>query len=61
MDGSLGEQGAGVEIVLEGPEDEEISYAVRLEFTATNNQAEYEALIARLELAKAVKTNRVKI
>ena len=28
---------------------------------ATNNQAEYEALIAGLELAKAVKADKVKI
>ncbi|XP_024042632.1 uncharacterized protein LOC112099511 [Citrus clementina] len=61
VDGSSGERGSGAGIVLEGPEGEEISYAVRLEFTATNNQAEYEALIAGLELAKAVKADRVKI
>ena len=48
-------------IVLEGSEGEEISYTVKLEFTATNNQAEYEVLITGLELAKAVKANRVKI
>ena len=42
------------------PEGEEISYTVRLKFTATNNQAEYEALIAGLELAKAVKADKVK-
>ena len=48
-------------IVLEGPEGEEISYAVRLEFAATNNQTEYEALITGLELVKAVKADRVKI
>ena len=46
---------------MEGSEGEEISYAVKLEFAATNNQVEYEALIAGLELAKAVKTDRVKI
>ena len=34
---------------------------MKLEFTATNNQAEYEALIAGLELAKALKTDGVKI
>ncbi|XP_024035603.1 uncharacterized protein LOC112096410 [Citrus clementina] len=61
VDGSSGERGSGAGIVLEGPEGEEISYAVRLEFATTNNQAEYEALIAGLELAKAVKANRVKI
>ena len=46
---------------MEGPEGDEISYAVKLEFIATNNQAEYEALIAGLELAKVVKSDRVKI
>ncbi|KAH9750796.1 Ribonuclease H [Citrus sinensis] len=61
VDGSSGEQGSGAGIVLEGPEGEEISYVVKLEFGATNNQAEYEALIAGLELAKAVKADRVKI
>lgn len=46
---------------MESPKGEEISYVVKLEFTATNNQAEYEGLIAGLELTKAVKANRVKI
>ena len=46
---------------MESLEEENISYAIKLEFTATNNQAEYEALIARLELAKVVRANRVKI
>lgn len=46
---------------MESPDGEEISYAVRLEFKTTNNQAEYEALIARLKLAQAVWTNKVKI
>ena len=46
---------------MEGPEGEKISYAIRLEFAATNNQAEYEAIIAGLELAKAMKADRVKI
>ena len=48
-------------MVLESPDGEEISYAVRLEFKATNNQAKYKALIAGLELAKAVQANKVKI
>ena len=38
VDGSLVEQGARAEIVLKGPKGEEISYVVRLEFTATNNK-----------------------
>ena len=43
VDGSSEEQGSGAEIVLKGPKGEKISYAVKLEFTATNNQAEYKA------------------
>ena len=38
VDGSSGEQGARAGIVLEGPKGEEIFYAVRLEFKATNNK-----------------------
>ena len=41
VDGSSGEQESGAGIVLEGPEGEDISYVVKFEFTATNNQAEY--------------------
>ncbi|KAL9436834.1 hypothetical protein AB3S75_022808 [Citrus x aurantiifolia] len=61
VDRSSGEQGAGARVVLESSDGEEISYAVRLEFKTTNNQAEYEALIAGLKLAQAVRTNKVKI
>ena len=61
VDGSSGEHGSGVRIVLEGLEGEEISYAIKLEFATTNNQVEYEALIAGLKLAKTVKVDRVKI
>lgn len=48
-------------MVLASLDGEEISYALGPEFKATNNQAEYEALIAGLELAKAVRANKVKI
>lgn len=46
---------------MESPDGEEIFYVVRLEFKATNNQAEYEALIAGPELPQAVRANKVKI
>ena len=61
VDGSSGEQWSGAGIVLEGPEGEEISYAVKLEFTTTNNHAKYEALIVGLGLAKVVKADGIKI
>ena len=44
-------RGAG--IVLLSPEGDAIECMVRLDFPATNNESEYEALIAGLDLAKA--------
>ncbi|XP_068503883.1 uncharacterized protein [Phaseolus vulgaris] len=52
VDGSSNQQGSGVGIILEGPNGVLIEQALRFAFKASNNQAEYEALIARMLLAK---------
>jgi len=52
VDGSSNKQGSGVGIVLEGPNGVLIEQALRFAFKASNNQAEYEALIAGMLLAK---------
>ena len=52
MDGSSNEQGAGAGVMLISPEGRRILYALRLDFPATNNEAEYEALLAGLRLTK---------
>ena len=44
--------GAGV--VLIPPEGETLKYTVKLQFPATNNEAEFEALLTRLSLAKSI-------
>ena len=41
-------------VVLISPEGETLKNAVRLQFSATNNEAEYEALLTGLSLAKAL-------
>ena len=41
---------AGVILLL--PEGDMVEYMVRLDFPTTNNEAEYEALVASLDLAK---------
>ncbi|XP_068477050.1 uncharacterized protein [Phaseolus vulgaris] len=54
-DGSLSSgavRGSGAGIVLEGPNGVLIEQALRFAFKANNNQAEYEALIAGMLLAK---------
>ena len=50
-DGSLCGDGSGACLILTNPEGMEFTYALRFEFTATNNEAEYEALIAGLRIA----------
>ena len=45
--------------MLLSPEGDTIECMVRLDFPATNNESEYEALIARLNLAKAAEAARV--
>jgi ribonuclease HI len=45
FDGSVRQQSAGAGVVLVDPGGNQLQYVVRLEFKATNNMAEYEALI----------------
>ena len=45
--------GAGV--VLISPKGEMLKYVARLQFLATNNEAEYEAQLTGLSLAKALR------
>ena len=44
----------GVGVVLIPPKGEMLKYVVRLQFPATNNEVEYEALLTGLSLAKAL-------
>ncbi|GJV49910.1 reverse transcriptase domain-containing protein [Tanacetum coccineum] len=43
--------GSGAGLILTSPEGAEFTYALRFQFTASNNEAEYEALIAGLRIA----------
>ena len=52
MDGYSNQQGIGAGVVLEGPKSLLIEQALRCAFKASNKQAEYEALIAGMLLAK---------
>ncbi|XP_042441316.1 uncharacterized protein LOC122026652 [Zingiber officinale] len=54
VDGSSTRQGSGVGILLISPKKERMQLSVRLDYQATNNKAEYEALIAGLQVARHV-------
>lgn len=41
-------------LVLKNPNDDEITYALRFDFQVSNNEVEYEALLAGLHLAREV-------
>lgn len=57
MDGSATKHGAGAGIVLVNPERDELEFAIRTHFKASNNEAEYEALLQGLHLAKKTGLN----
>nr|GEX35354.1 reverse transcriptase domain-containing protein [Tanacetum cinerariifolium] len=46
--------GSGAGLILTNPEGMEFTYALRFMFDATNNEAKYESLIARLRIAKII-------
>lgn len=54
VDGASNFFGVGAGIVLQSSEDLQIECAVYLDFPASNNVAEYEALVNSLNLAKTV-------
>ncbi|GJR24699.1 reverse transcriptase domain-containing protein [Tanacetum coccineum] len=51
-DGSSCADGFRAGLILTNPEGAEFTYAMRFRFEATNNEAEYEALIAGLRIAE---------
>ena len=53
-DGSLNWHAGGVGVVIQTPEGDKIECMIWLDFPTTKNEAEYEALVARLDLAKAI-------
>jgi ribonuclease HI len=57
-DGSWGTFGVGVAAVLVAPSKVRTCYAARLEFSCTNNIAEYEALLLGLRKLKAMGIRR---
>ncbi|XP_060969727.1 uncharacterized protein LOC133036959 [Cannabis sativa] len=59
VDGASNEQGSGAGVILILPEGFKFHYALRFQFDASNNEAEYEALIAGLKIADALKVKNL--
>ncbi|KAI5323171.1 hypothetical protein L3X38_032243 [Prunus dulcis] len=59
VDGSSNAHGCGVGLVLVSPDKVALEYALRFKFQASNNEAEYEALLAGLRLAKEMDAKQI--
>ena len=61
VDGSATTSISGAGIILTSPEQMMFEYALRFAFHASNNEAEYEALITGLSLAKELGAEELKV
>ncbi|XP_075478919.1 uncharacterized protein LOC142519775 [Primulina tabacum] len=59
VDGASNLSGCGVGVVLVAPSREKIKLALRIDSRVTNNEAEYEAVLAGLQAAREVVASRV--
>ncbi|GJU27456.1 reverse transcriptase domain-containing protein [Tanacetum coccineum] len=60
-DGSSCVDGCGAGVILTDPEGVEFTYALRFQFETTNNEAEYEALIAGLRMAEKMGVKNLEV
>ena len=61
MDGASNSKGSGAGIVLVSPEGLVLEQAVRLKFSTSNNEAEYEALLIGLKTAKKLSASHLQV
>ncbi|KAL0394565.1 UNVERIFIED_CONTAM: hypothetical protein Slati_4422700 [Sesamum latifolium] len=50
VDGSSTTQGSGAGIVVTSPQGEDLEFAIKFDFKASNNEAEYEALVIGMRM-----------
>ena len=50
---------AGIGLQLKSPNGDTIEQAIRLGFSASNNESKYEAILAGIELAAAIFPNKL--
>nr|GEV39418.1 hypothetical protein [Tanacetum cinerariifolium] len=60
-DGSSCVDGSGARLILTNPKGIEFTYALIFQFAASNNEAEYEALIAGLRIAARMRVKNVHV
>ena len=61
VDEASNAQGSGAGLILTSPEGIDIEYALRFGFRASNNEVEYEAVIAGLNLAHSLEVDQLEV
>lgn len=61
VDGAAGKASCGAGIMLKNKEGLQIEHAIHFNFQTTNNIAEYEALLAELDLAKELEIRTLEV
>ena len=61
VDGAANAQGSGAELILTSPDEIDTEYALRFGFQASNNEAEYEAVITGLKLAHFMEADQLEV
>jgi len=61
VDGAVNEKGSGVGIALSSPEGDKVKFALKFDFNTSNNEAEYEAMIHGLQIAKDLEIKKLKV
>ena len=59
VDGASQQTGAGIGLQLKSPSRDKIEQVIRLGFSASNNELEYEAILVGIELTAAILTDKL--
>ena len=51
----------GIDVIVASPKKDVLKYGVQLQFPTTNNEAEYEAVLTNLKIAKALGVKNLKL
>ena len=60
FDGSKMKDGLGAGVVLTSQKKDQLKYMLQIHFAASNNVAEYEALVHGLKVAKEIGIRRIR-
>ena len=61
MDGASLQMGAGIDLQLKAPIRERVEQAIRLDFPVSNNETKYEVILAGIDVAQSISSERLLI